>query len=103
MTATLSNQSAALRAAVRVENSGGGSASAASQTQSGRDARAPKSALRRAPVRSLVLAQSWIPFSVSQLGQAGMRQSTLRAAEAFTLLSSELATRRGGATNHRLT
>ncbi|MFA6545314.1 MAG: hypothetical protein WCS99_12930 [Limisphaerales bacterium] len=54
-------------------------------------------------MRSLVLAQSWIPFSVSQLGQAGMRQSTLRAAEAFTLLSSELATRRGGATNHRLT
>ena len=54
-------------------------------------------ALRRAPSRSLVLAQSWIPFSVSQRGQAGVRQSTLRAAEAFTLLSSELATRRGEA------
>lgn len=51
--------------------------------------------LRRVPSRSLVLAQSWIPFSVSQRGQAGARQSTLRAAEAFTLLSSELATRRG--------
>jgi hypothetical protein len=54
-------------------------------------------ALRRAPSRSLVLAQSWIPFSVSQRGQAGVRQSTLRAAEAFTLLSSELTTRRGEA------
>lgn len=62
-------------------------------------ARAAKTPLRRPPSRSLVLAQSWIPFSVAQRGQAGMRQSTLRAAQAFTLLSSQLATRRGGETS----
>lgn len=62
-------------------------------------ARAAKTSLRRPPSRSLVLAQSWIPFSVAQRGQAGMKQSTLRAAEAFTLLSSQLATRRGGETS----
>ena len=62
-------------------------------------ARAARTPLRRPPSRSLVLAQSWIPFSVTQRGQPGMRQSTLRAAEAFTLLSSQLATRRGGETS----
>ncbi len=56
-----------------------------------------KPALGRAPVRSLVLAQSWVPFSTSQPKRAGVRQSALRAAEAFALLSSELATRRGEA------
>lgn len=54
-------------------------------------------ALRRAPARSLVLAQSWVPVSVSRLPRADVRQSALRAAQAFTLLSSELATRRGEA------
>lgn len=44
--------------------------------------------------RSLVLAQSWVPFSVSQREPAGVRQSALCAAQAFSLLSSELATRR---------
>ncbi len=44
--------------------------------------------------RSLVLAQSWVPFSVSQREPVGVRQSALRAAQAFSLLSSELATRR---------
>jgi hypothetical protein len=52
--------------------------------------------LRRAPARSLVLAQSWVPVSVSRLPRAHVRQSALRAAQAFTLLSSELATRRRG-------
>ncbi len=52
-------------------------------------------ALRRAPARSLVLAQSWVPFSVSRREQAARRQSALSAAEALSLLSSELATRRG--------
>ena len=59
-------------------------------------ARRQRTPLRRPPARSLVLAQSWIPFSVSQRGHAGIRQSTLRAAQAFTLLSSQLATRRAG-------
>ena len=53
------------------------------------------SVLRRAPVRSLVLAQSWVPVSVTRLPRADVRQSALRAAQAFTLLSSELAARRG--------
>ena len=55
------------------------------------------SVLRRAPVRSLVLAQSWVPVSVTRLPRADVRQSALRAAQAFTLLSSELAVRRGDA------
>ena len=55
------------------------------------------SALRRAPAGSLVLAQSWVPVSVTRLPRAAVRQSALRAAEAFSLLSSELATRRGEA------
>jgi hypothetical protein len=55
------------------------------------------SALRRAPAGSLVLAQSWVPVSVSRPLHSDLRQSTLRAAQAFTLLSSELATRRGEA------
>jgi len=54
-------------------------------------------ALRRAPARSLVLAQSWVPVTVSRSPRADVRRSALRAAQAFTLLSSELATRRGGA------
>ncbi|MBI5799567.1 MAG: hypothetical protein HZA92_02410 [Verrucomicrobia bacterium] len=65
-----------------------------SSARVGRDSVAPPSALRRASSRSLVLAQSWVPFSVSQRGQAGMRSSTLKAAQAFNLLSSELASRR---------
>lgn len=52
-------------------------------------------ALRRPPARSLVLAQSWVPFSVSRRDQAIRRQSVLNAAEALSLLSSELAARRG--------
>lgn len=56
----------------------------------------PQARLHRAPGCTLVLAQSWVPFSVSQGSQSGMRQSTLRAARAFTLLSSELALRHGG-------
>ncbi|NBV25120.1 MAG: hypothetical protein EBS05_24770 [Proteobacteria bacterium] len=55
-----------------------------------------QSRLHRAPGCTLVLAQSWVPFSVSQGNRSGMRQSTLRAARAFTLLSSELAIRHGG-------
>ncbi len=55
-----------------------------------------QSALRRPPARSLVLAQSWVPFSVSPRNHAAVRRSTLKAAEALTRLSSELATRRGG-------
>jgi hypothetical protein len=35
--------------------------------------------------------------SVSRLPRADLRQSALRAAEAFSLLSSELTTRRGEA------
>ena len=54
--------------------------------------------LRRAPMRSLVLAQSWVPFSVARREPASVRQSALGAAQAFILLSSELATRRGAAT-----
>lgn len=54
-----------------------------------------KSALRRPAARSLVLAQSWVPFSVAPRNRVAMRASALKAAEAFTLLSSELATRRG--------
>jgi hypothetical protein len=96
-TATLSHRSAALRAALRVEHSGGSLTPIATDTQSGRAARAPKAALRRAPVGSLVLAQSWVPVSVSRLPRADLRQSALRAAEAFSLLSSELTTRRGEA------
>ncbi|PAW87242.1 MAG: hypothetical protein B9S33_06640 [Pedosphaera sp. Tous-C6FEB] len=64
--------------------------------QPGTPERRQRTPLRRAPARSLVLAQSWIPFSVGQRGHAGIRQSTLRAAQAFTLLSSQLATRRAG-------
>ena len=51
--------------------------------------------LRRPPSRSLVLSQSWVPYSVSPRERLAMRQSTLKVAEAFSLLSSELATRRG--------
>lgn len=68
-------------------------ASAASG-QSGAPERRPRTPLRRPPARSLVLAQSWIPFSVSQRSQAGIRQSTLGAAQALTLLSRQFATQR---------
>ena len=97
-TATLSAWSAARRAALRVENSGGNLTSARAGTPSGRDARAPKAALRRASMRSLVLAQSWAPYSVAQRMPANVRQSALQAAQAFTLLSSELAPQRDPAT-----
>ncbi|PAW83230.1 MAG: hypothetical protein B9S33_14065 [Pedosphaera sp. Tous-C6FEB] len=49
---------------------------------------------RRSPTRSLVLPQSWVAFSGLRRGQPSLRQSTLQAAEAFSLLASELATRR---------
>lgn len=52
---------------------------------------------RRAPGRSLVLAQSWVPVSVARTPRADVRRSALRAAQAFSLLSSELAAQRGGA------
>ena len=59
------------------------------------ETRTAAATLRRAPAGSLVLAQSWVPVSVARLPRAELRQSVLRAAGAFTRLSSELATRRG--------
>ncbi len=64
-------------------------------TLSARATEPRQASIRRPPARSLVLAQSWVPFSVSRREQAVMRQSAVNAAEAFNLLSNELATRRG--------
>lgn len=93
MTAPLSNRSAVYQAAAAdsVETIGARPAPSAGARC------APESKLRRAPFRSLVLSQSWVPFSVSPRERSAMRPSTLTAAEAFTLLSSELDSRRGGA------
>ena len=47
--------------------------------------------------RALVLSQSWVPFPSAPQDRSSARQSALLAAEAFSLLSSQLATRRGSA------